>query len=506
MTSCCHVPTILLCDPLPKLYGSSPIQPNTKRTESRLSLLTYFIDAARVTMAITTLDPSTRHDEGHMSTVKIGFIVVMFVISLASFVSQTELTAQAYDKGWKEPLVLLFVTHGSWWVFWPVQALGTAAFKTGVRTWKKNNLYQPVGQRTVDEGGEGVLITPKVGILEYFSRSVIKQIHNVYHTAILIYESGVNDNKQTSNLQVLIDQNVHLPTSGSVFGCVKALLATPVFRYIYIKAAIITIVLTVAGLTWYAAIGLTYASNVTAIYNCSAFTAYVFAIPILHEKFSWLKMSSVLVAISGVFVVAYSGDSSNNDEDHPYKMVGNLLISGGAVLYGYYEVLYKKYLCVPPHLAPLITPRRQLTFANFIMGLLGLTTSLLLIILFIVSELFGIHHFNWSHYGKETGVIWGYISGSIVSNMLFSASFLTLMALTSPVLSSVSSLLTIFLVGIVEWVVFGIRLGPSQLAGDFLVIVGFVILTVASWKEISEGADDDEVEAVSTYSFAVSQN
>lgn len=457
-------------------------------------------------MAITTLDPSARNDEGHLSTVKIGFIIVMFVVSLAAFVSQTEFTAEAYDKGWKEPIVLLFVTHGSWWVFWPVQAIGTAIIRTGARTWKKRNHYQPVDQRNNGLIDEGVIITPKVGTWEYFQRNLIKQIHNVYHTAILIYESEVNDNKQTNNLQVLIDQNVHLPNSGSVIACFKALLGTPVFKYIYIKAVIVTVVLTVAGLTWYAAIGLTYASNVTAIYNCSAFTAYIFAIPILREKFSWLKMLSVVVAIAGVFVVAYSGENNSNDESHPYKLIGNLLISGGAILYGYYEVLYKKWLCVPPHLAPLITPRRQMTFANFVMGLLGITTSVILISVFIIGEITGIHHFNWSHYGKETGTIWAYISGSIVSNMLFSASFLTLMALTSPVLSSVSSLLTIFLVGVVEWVVFGILLTPAQLLGDMLVVVGFVILTVASWKEISEGADDDEVEAVSTYSFAVSQN
>ena len=45
------------------------------------------------------------------------------------------------------------------------------------------------------------------------------------------------------------------------------------------------------------------------------------------------------------------------------------------------------------------------------------------------------------------------------------------MALTSPVLSSVSSLLTI-LIGLVEWWVFGNKLGFQQLVGDLLVIVG----------------------------------
>lgn len=253
---------------------------------------------------------------------------------------------------------------------------------------------------------------------------------------------------------------------------------------------------------------MTYPSDVTAIYNCSAFTAYAFAIPLLNEKFSWLKASSVIIALSGVFIVAYSGDDSKDQpkEENPYplRFWGNLLILTGAVLYGYYEVLYKKYLCIPEHLSKITTPRRQLTFANFVMGFFGIYTLTILVTILIFAEVFHIHHFNLFDYGDNTTTIWLYISGSIVSNLLFSASFLSLMALTSPVLSSVSSLLTIFLIGLVEWWVFGNKLGFQQLVGDLLVIVGFVMLTIASWKEISEGNEDDEVDAVSTYSFALS--
>ena len=71
-------------------------------------------------------------------------------------------------------------------------------------------------------------------------------------------------------------------------------------------------------------------------------------------------------------------------------------------------------------------------------------------------------------------------------------------------LSSVSSLTTIFLIGLTEWVLFGVKLSFQQLLGDMFVIAGFVLLTAASWKEISEGNDDDDVENVSTFSFPVS--
>lgn len=342
----------------------------------------------------------------------------------------------------------------------------------------------------------------------YFKRCIVKQVHNVYHSSILVYEPNVNGDRSTSNLGALVEKNPHISSSSSVSACIRSFVATPSFKYVAIKVGLISLVLNIAGFTWYGAMAMTYASDVTAIYNCSAFTAYAFAIPMLNEKFSWLKALSVIIAIAGVFVVAYSGSDSSSDaeEQYPYRFWGNLIISVGAVMYGYYEVLYKKYVCVPHHLSVVVTPRRQLTFSNFVMSLLGVFTVLFLLTLVLLTELFHIHHFNVFDYGEKTGIIWLYISGSIVSNLLFSAAFLSLMALTSPVLSSVSSLVTIFLIGVVEWVMFGNALSVMQLIGDALVIVGFVILTIASWKEISEGNDDDEIESASLYSFAASED
>lgn len=48
--------------------------------------------------------------------------------------------------------------------------------------------------------------------------------------------------------------------------------------------AFVTTALTVAGGAWYVAVNLTTASDLTAIYNCSAFFAYAFSIPLLKDK------------------------------------------------------------------------------------------------------------------------------------------------------------------------------------------------------------------------------
>lgn len=474
-------------------------------------------------MAITELNApgnaslATVHEA---SKTKVVYVTLLFLISLASFISQTEFTSQAYTLGFTEPIVLLAVTHGMWWLLWPLQVLGVSLFRTGQRIRRGDTTYERLNSNAFlleQESGrnppEHLMETDQVklhslNIFKYFKKCIVKQFHNVYHTLILVYEANVNGNELTRHLNTLVDQNPHISSTSSIVACVKSFVATPSLKYIVLRVALLSVVLNIAGITWYAAMSMTYASDVTAIYNCSAFTAYAFAIPILNEKFSWFKASSVLIALSGVFVVAYSGTNtvSSEKEQYPYRFWGNLIISLGAVMYGYYEVLYKRYTCVPAHLAKVITPRRQLTFSNFIMCLMGLFTLVFLFTGVVLAEIFHIHHFNLFDYGDNTKSIWLYIVGSIVSNLLFSALFMSLMALTSPVLSSVSSLVTIFLIGIVEWILFGNTLGKMQLFGDALVIFGFLILTVASWKEISEGNDDDEMETASFYSFAGSES
>lgn len=462
-------------------------------------------------MAVTTLNDEPGGMSPKASKTKIVSIVLLFIVSLVAFVCQTEFTSRAYTVGFKEPIALLLVTHGMWWTLWPIQVLLIALFRTGYRLThpRPAGEYQPVhprdGVNPALDNLAGENMQRPINVLKYFKKCIVKQVHNVYHTSILIYEANVNGDTRTDGINQLIELSPSISSSSSLRKCFRSVLATPSIRYIVTKSFLITVVLTLAGFTWYGAMLMTYASDVTAIYNCLAFTAYAFAIPILNERFSWLKVSSVVIAVAGVFIVAYSGDAADDaDNPYPYRFWGNLIILAGAVLYGYYEVLYKKYTCIPPHLSTIITPRRQLTFSNFIMALFGTFTFFILFFSMLFVHVFHIHRFNLFGYGSKTGLIWSYIVGSLVANILFSASFLSLMALTNPVLSSVSSLTTIFLIGLTEWVLFGVRLSFQQLLGDFFVIVGFVLLTAASWKEISEGNDDDDVENVSTFSFPVS--
>lgn len=81
----------------------------------------------------------------------------------------------------------------------------------------------------------------------------------------------------------------------------------------------------------------------------------------------------------------------------------------------------------------------------------------------------------------------------------FSGSFLVLISLTSPVLSSVAALLTIFLVAIVDWLLTGDSLSGASIIGGILIMVAFFLLSWSTYREMNEerkkNLENEEVES-----------
>lgn len=470
-------------------------------------------------------------DDAHLSFsyTKIVFVVVLFLVSLVAFVIQTEVTSYLYsDLEFSEPILLLFLTHGSWWLLWPLQFIIIGIYKA-FRRWKlykfnKSNQLDgymsihnsevnlpssgtPGNRRTsmssssaaripsiVDEntntGGIGGASTGASfpftvpnnkwkGWRKAFASSVKAQHRNIFHSAELTAGLNIKDYK------IEYGRHQNFKTYSNFF-------KSTAITYIFKSTFSLSFILNIAGLTWYIAMALSTGADVTAIYNCSAFTAYLFAIPILGDKFSWLKMSSVITAIGGVFIVAYTGKSSSSSTDpdqpevdkYPHRLMGNVIILIGAILYGLYEVIYKKKCCPPSNE---VSARRQATFSNFSMCFIGINTLIILGIPMLFVHITGIHTFKIPSDSKS----WFYIIISTFANLTFSCSFLALMALTSPVLSSVSSLVTILIVGLTEWLLRGQIISFGQWIGYLFVLIGFSLLTYASWNEISEEDQDD---------------
>ncbi|KAH0615248.1 uncharacterized protein H6S33_000884 [Morchella sextelata] len=211
-----------------------------------------------------------------------------------------------------------------------------------------------------------------------------------------------------------------------------------------------------------------------------AFFAYAFSIPMLHEKPRALKIGSVAIAIVGVLVVAY-GDGNSVDENETQgeknRVLGNIIIGIGSVLYGFYEVLYKKVACPPEG----TSSGRSAIFANTVGSGIGAFTLCVLWIPIPILHWTGIETFEIP--SGEAAIM---LAISVFSNAVFSGSFLILMSLTSPVLSSVAGLLTIFLVAITDWFIFGTPISTAALLGGVLIIAAFVLLSWCTWEEMNE--------------------
>ncbi|KAI1098386.1 hypothetical protein F4804DRAFT_324967 [Jackrogersella minutella] len=355
---------------------------------------------------------------------KYTYAAIFLVISLVSFCVQTELGRYVqHELGWDKAYCMLYLTHGSWALLWPTQLLI-------LRLQKWNVPWRTFWRRHV-----------------YLLRSTA---HMVARQELDIPRHVVQRNP---------------------------------FPYVLRTTAFITSALTVAGLSWYVAVSMTSPSDLTAIYNCSAFFAYAFSVPLLKEKLRLDKSLAVLIAITGVLVVAY-GDSRGSSEEPSteasQRFLGNMIIGAGSVLYGLYEVMYKRWACPPEG----TSATRGMIFANAFGSCIG---SFTLLVLWLPLPI--LHVLGWEKFELPTGEAAFYLAISVVMNATFSGSFLVLISLTSPVLSSVAALLTIFIVAVADWMITGQSMSAAAVAGGCMIVLAFLMLSYSTWREMTEDAE-----------------
>ncbi|KAH0838285.1 dihydrofolate reductase-like domain-containing protein [Lanmaoa asiatica] len=109
------------------------------------------------------------------------------------------------------------------------------------------------------------------------------------------------------------------------------------------------------ALLWFIAISLASVTDVTAIWNANAFFVYIFSVKLLGEKWGTLHLSAVTIATLGVLTVVYGGTTDlsprsllvqANLSSAPAPFVGDMLTLVASVLYGLYQVLYKRYIAL----------------------------------------------------------------------------------------------------------------------------------------------------------------
>ncbi|KAL2263124.1 hypothetical protein VTK26DRAFT_8094 [Humicola hyalothermophila] len=397
---------------------------------------------------------------------KYTLALVFLVICLASFTVQTELAAHIqHNLGWDKAYCMLYLTHSSWLFLWPCQLV--------VLYWLKGG-GTPRGRGKVGAGW-WAFVRKHVAVVRGIAQSVMTQ-------------QLVHGGEAGKGYYPLEGSGVLRRRSQSRGAGVSG--RSP-WGYLLVTTVGVTTALTIAGLSWYVAVSMTTPGDLTAIYNCSAFFAYAFSVPLLGERLRADKMGAVAVAIVGVLVVAYgdggAGSESGTDDgadggagvviDPARRLLGNLVIGVGSVLYGLYEVLYKRFACPPEGTDAM----RGVIFANTFGSLIGAFTLLVLWIPLPV-----LHVLGWETFEVPTGQTAWLLFISVVMNMMFSGSFLVLISLTSPLLSSVAALLTIFIVAVVDWLWAGTPLSPAAVFGGLLIIAAFGMLSWSTWREMNE--------------------
>ncbi|EPS40146.1 hypothetical protein H072_6046 [Dactylellina haptotyla CBS 200.50] len=243
--------------------------------------------------------------------------------------------------------------------------------------------------------------------------------------------------------------------------------------------------LNIAAATWFVAANMTTPSDLTAINNTSAIFTYVFSVWLLKESMRVKKNVAVVLAVIGVLIIAYGnptdGESDATAVSNKKRLLGNIITAAGAVLFGLYRVLFKLKACLPAE----ATAGMNITFSVIVGSSIGVFTTL---VFWIPLPL--LHFTGWETF--ELPSLWAalWIGVGIISSALFTASFLSLTALTSPVLSSVAAMLSIFFVALYDWLFTGHDLTKATLGGGFSIIIAFLLI---GWSTYQETYGEDKV-------------
>ncbi|KAJ3375098.1 hypothetical protein GGF31_005820 [Allomyces arbusculus] len=217
---------------------------------------------------------------------------------------------------------------------------------------------------------------------------------------------------------------------------------------------------------WYMAAGLTTMGNLTAIYNTSAFWAYAFSIwfCVAGERFAWTKISAVFVSLIGVACISLLDPPESDAQPQASAMdLGNLVALAGAVAYGLYEALYKKYA---------VPAQPSVAFANFFTGCIGVFTVLVLWIPIPILHVLGVEPFE-----VPTATQLGFLCIVALMGLAFNACFMLLIAFTSPVMAAVGIMLTIPCIAVTDLAIGTVAFIPwNSVLGSSLICLGFLVL------------------------------
>ncbi|KAL5450433.1 hypothetical protein PMIN06_006569 [Paraphaeosphaeria minitans] len=357
-----------------------------------------------------------RRDEPSKKRVGWYWIASALAACVVGFTLNTEATAYFEDElGWKKPFATLYLTHGSLVLPWVCHIF--------YLRWKNRS-------------------TPY--------KSWVRDYNNTLRSSISTIDAFA-----TSGPSLILKRR------GQQGGPLDYLATT---------MAIVTVVLTINGVSWFTALSMTTPADLTAIYNCATFFAAAFSVPILKEKLGRLSILAVVLSIGGTFTIAYGDTTAEHAESAigASRFLGNIIACAGAVAFGLYEVLFKKW--ASPSRPEAQESSVPLTLAAS--ALTGFYTLGVLWIAFPILHIFGIEEFALP---SLHALLW------IVIAVLSAAVSITLLAIlvvwTDPVFGSMANVLSVFFVALADWYVWGLSPSSATYIGGALILVAFGMLT-----------------------------
>ncbi|KAF9513766.1 hypothetical protein BS47DRAFT_1329264 [Hydnum rufescens UP504] len=323
------------------------------------------------------------------------------------------------------------------------------------------------------------------------------------HLAAISCLSGVSSEAYVRGLKLALSQHFD---SQHRHGTSRAL-SFPIAKFLKM-IGLLTLGATVPSLLWYISVSLTSISDVTAILNTNAFWTYALTVWLAGGKWQTHRLLAVIIAVSGVFLIVYGGNSRSSPSEgstiESKDILGDLLTLLASFAYSVYQVLYKLYAALslePPPEVPVVRPRAissashapflgdsgdpaNLSHApvyptlglhpNLLTTCIGLYTLVFLWIPIPLLHVTGIEPFrlppDWQ--------TWASVLVTALCGVCYNAGFMVLLALWGPVLATVANLLTIVLVFLSDTIIGHAKdnVTVPSLGGAAMIVCAFAVL------------------------------
>ncbi|KAK0326773.1 hypothetical protein LTR82_002616 [Friedmanniomyces endolithicus] len=261
--------------------------------------------------------------------------------------------------------------------------------------------------------------------------------------------------------------------------------------FLLTSMAVLTVVLMLSGISWFVALAWTTPADLTAIYNSSTFFAAAFSVPLLGERLGWYSIVAVGLSVVGTFVIAYGDTTAKHDVEDKVgtsRLFGNIVACLGALAFGLYEVLFKKWACSSRP----TSPQQSLPLTLTASALTGFYTFATAWIILIPLHILGVETFIWPSAKVWLWLMVAILSGSSMRHisdlpiarehaddvLAVSITMLAVLVVwTDPVFGSFANVLSVFFVALSDWLLFGLTPSLATYVGGGLVIVAFSLLT-----------------------------